>query len=369
MRFRTGLVTTLVATLFQPYGSMAWACTMSTSSPETEIEIEIEFEDYNDVRDRVLYKIMVESSVVPPAQPTVCQCGITLGSDISSAPDSFRVVDAMVGILQDGNDIELGEFGGFEFDDSVSGIIESLPGVRSGATAFGFSALVNPFNLSPLQEDEKFVLGFLIEFDPDDFAEVNGNLIQFAAGSVEPDHPVNLFQRYQQNLQIPPFQIHACDVNVDQRCDVSDIDAMFDLGPIDQGFPRTDATEIFDLNGDDRISLADLDRWLKEAASFNGLESPYVYGDANLDGTFNSGDLVQVFQFGDYENGVDGQSWATGDWNGDDYFTSGDLVRAFQAGGYSTGVNTVPEPSSIILLVIASLVAIPRTRRDVALVA
>lgn len=58
-------------------------------------------------------------------------------------------------------------------------------------------------------------------------------------------------------------------------------------------------------------------------------------GDANLDGVFDSGDLVQIFQQGQFEDLVDDNStWADGDWDGDDDFTTGDLVFAFQEGGY-----------------------------------
>jgi hypothetical protein len=63
-------------------------------------------------------------------------------------------------------------------------------------------------------------------------------------------------------------------------------------------------------------------------------------GDANLDGLFNSSDLVAVFQAGQYEDGVIGNSnWSTGDWNCDQEFDTGDLVLAFQAGIYELGAN------------------------------
>ena len=46
-------------------------------------------------------------------------------------------------------------------------------------------------------------------------------------------------------------------------------------------------------------------------------------GDSNKDGEFNSGDLVQVFAAGEYEDSVaENSSWATGDWNGDKEFDS-----------------------------------------------
>ena len=65
-------------------------------------------------------------------------------------------------------------------------------------------------------------------------------------------------------------------------------------------------------------------------------------GDANLDGSFDSTDLVVVFQAGEYEDEVTGNStWEEGDWNGDSEFDSGDLVRAFQAGHYELAAASI----------------------------
>ena len=60
-----------------------------------------------------------------------------------------------------------------------------------------------------------------------------------------------------------------------------------------------------------------------------------VFGDANLDGVFNSADLVHVFQRGEFEDGIDGNStWADGDWNCDGEFDARDFVIAFRSAGY-----------------------------------
>jgi hypothetical protein len=60
-----------------------------------------------------------------------------------------------------------------------------------------------------------------------------------------------------------------------------------------------------------------------------------VPGDSNHDGKFNSADLVLIFQAGEYEDGIPGNStWEEGDWNGDGEFDTGDLVFAFTAGTY-----------------------------------
>ena len=332
----------------------AMACTESSrSSPE--IEIEVEFEDYNDVLDRVIYKIEVEAQVMAPTQAAVCQCGLNIGSSVVEVPDSFNVLNAIVGVSKDdGDDFDLEAFEGFHDDDDVEASLSNLPGFRDGGTSFGFSANVDAFDLPPLQAEDSYFLGFLIEFDPDDFSAVNGNLIQFAAGSNEPGHPLNIFKNYQANLRLPPFQLYECDFNLDQSCDVGDLDSLYSLGRLDLGFERIDATEKFDLNGDDQISLADLNEWLDAAADLHGRSSPYVFGDANLDGFFGSGDLVEVFMAGQYETGRRGQTWSTGDWNGDELFDSSDLIRAFQTGAYERGnVATVPEPTSALMLLAA----------------
>ncbi len=60
-----------------------------------------------------------------------------------------------------------------------------------------------------------------------------------------------------------------------------------------------------------------------------------TFGDANLDGTFDSDDFVLIFQAGEYEDAAaDNSIWAEGDWNCDGEFDSADLVLAFQFGAY-----------------------------------
>lgn len=72
-----------------------------------------------------------------------------------------------------------------------------------------------------------------------------------------------------------------------------------------------------------------------------------VLGDSNLDGIFNSADLVQVFSAGEYEDNIPFNStWEEGDWNSDLDFDSSDLVFVFSEGGYSASAFTVPEPHS-----------------------
>jgi hypothetical protein len=118
----------------------------------------------------------------------------------------------------------------------------------------------------------------------------------------------------------------------------------------------------FDVNGDSSINGNDRLAWV------NDLKMTYM-GDSNLDGEFNSSDFVFVFQAGQYEDGVQGNStWATGDWNGDLEFDSSDFVIAFQAGGFEQGPRaataaSVPEPGSFSLIALGMLSLLGVARR------
>jgi len=89
--------------------------------------------------------------------------------------------------------------------------------------------------------------------------------------------------------------------------------------------------ESCDLNLDG--SVTEIDRDLLVEVEFNT-----YYGDANLDGQFDSSDFVTMFVAGQYEDGIlENSNWSTGDFNGDKEFNSSDFVLAFQGGGYERG--------------------------------
>ncbi len=114
----------------------------------------------------------------------------------------------------------------------------------------------------------------------------------------------------------------------------------------------------FDLNGDRKIDVADRRVWV------NDLKKTYM-GDSNLDGVFNSSDLVGVFAAGKFESNTLAL-WTEGDWDGDKKFSSSDFVEAFQNGGYEAGpraaVSSVPEPTSAVLFALG-LLGLARRRR------
>ncbi|MCA9169040.1 MAG: hypothetical protein KDB23_15305, partial [Planctomycetales bacterium] len=141
------------------------------------------------------------------------------------------------------------------------------------------------------------------------------------------------------------------DFNVDDSIDAHDVDRLVVA-------IRAKRDLSFDINHDHLLDGDDLVHWIREYKRT-------WFGDANLDGEYNSSDLVQVFQAGHYEDGVAmHSSWADGDWNGDGMFDTGDLVFAFQDGGYEQGsraaVTAVPEPSGSVLLIVLTLVSSAR---------
>jgi hypothetical protein len=96
------------------------------------------------------------------------------------------------------------------------------------------------------------------------------------------------------------------------------------------------------------VDQQDLRIWVK------GLKHTW-FGDANLDGAFDSLDIVSLLQTGQYEDGLQQNStWATGDWNGDGEFDRADLILALYDGGYGQGpraaLSAVPEPMAVALM-------------------
>ena len=135
------------------------------------------------------------------------------------------------------------------------------------------------------------------------------------------------------------------DMDFDGDLDVEDLDALTNAHHT--GTPGSK----FDVNQDGTFDDQDPIFWVHQIANT-------YFGDANLDGEFNSGDLVKVSQAGKYEVDVDA-GWADGDWTGDQRFDTADLITAFRDGGYELGPRNiaarVPEPTSLGGLLIGLL--------------
>jgi hypothetical protein len=112
------------------------------------------------------------------------------------------------------------------------------------------------------------------------------------------------------------------DIDEDDAVDADDIDLMYDIA-------HADSPDLqFDLNHDGHVNVGDVEYLISRILGT-------ALGDANLDGVFDTSDLVEIFQAGQYEDDRPvNSSWHSGDWNGDHDFDSGDLIVAFQHGAY-----------------------------------
>jgi hypothetical protein len=160
---------------------------------------------------------------------------------------------------------------------------------------------------------------------------------------------------YYAALPTPWATLVRGDFNEDLTVDAADIDEL-------SGALRTGTTNLkYDITLDNEVSELDRQYWVKD-------EEYTYFGDADLNGLFDSTDLVQVLAAGEYEDAVAGNSgWASGDFDGDGDFTSSDLVTALADGGYEQGpraaASAVPEPSGVILLIVPILAVASRVRR------
>ncbi|MCA9215536.1 MAG: hypothetical protein KDB27_20870 [Planctomycetales bacterium] len=130
-------------------------------------------------------------------------------------------------------------------------------------------------------------------------------------------------------------------------------------GSVDAMLPVTD------FNNDGRFDAFDRQYYIEQVLGT-------FVGDSNLDGEFNSEDLVTIFKAAEYEDGIPlNSTWVEGDWNGDREFDSGDLVLAFAVGAFEkgprNGVVAVPEPrsTSILQACVGSVFLLWRRRRCV----
>ena len=106
---------------------------------------------------------------------------------------------------------------------------------------------------------------------------------------------------------VPPPAYGDFDQDVDLDC--QDMDLL-----IAEIFAGTN-TASFDLTGDGIVDAADQAQWLAEAATANGFDSPFVAGDANLDGAVDGLD----FDVWNSNRFTANTSWCAGDFNLDGF--------------------------------------------------
>ncbi len=145
------------------------------------------------------------------------------------------------------------------------------------------------------------------------------------------------------------------DFNANDSLDIADLELLQNEHNVNPFWLR----DQFDLNDDNRRDLTDVAIWVKD------LKRTW-FGDVDLDGEFNSSDLLMVFESGQFEDDALGNStWSTGDWNKDGDFTTSDLTLSLQDGGYGAGPRAavaVSEPMNMTWLALAGLLGPIRSR-------
>ncbi len=137
-----------------------------------------------------------------------------------------------------------------------------------------------------------------------------------------------------------------------------DDDGDIDADDLDLLFANVGGTDlVFDVDGDGDVDSADVDEWVFNIVPI-GENVGTVYGDFNLDGAVDAGDLALLGA----NFGVAGSfGWADGDANGDGAVDAGDL--ALLGGNFGTVVHPVPEPMTLGLLAVGGAAILKRRRK------
>ena len=151
------------------------------------------------------------------------------------------------------------------------------------------------------------------------------------------------------------------DFNGDQLLDKQDLDLLVMEVSAGAGDSR------FDMNLDGTVDRDDIEQWLADGAAANGVGSPYLWGDSNLDLKVDAADLNNMAV--NWQGSPN--TWMRGDFDGSGRVDAGDLnllaLSWQQSNAAAAGVDAVPEPATgwMCLLAMAALFGRWRMNRSV----
>ena len=167
-------------------------------------------------------------------------------------------------------------------------------------------------------------------------------------------------------VSLPP----SCDIDLDEVCNVNDINLMFMQGDLVAGVADPNGTSPFNLNGDTSIDGQDISQWLGLAAEKNGYgTAPYLRGDTNHLGNISPAQrTVDITDFNALASnyapqgtpsGIFAKNWHLGNFDGDGDIDLTDfnfLAGNYDTNGYGAGqAGAAPEPTTSLLLAIGGL--------------
>ncbi|MDG2383807.1 MAG: VCBS domain-containing protein, partial [Pirellulaceae bacterium] len=176
-------------------------------------------------------------------------------------------------------------------------------------------------NVNLLLNEQSIVLGNLLKNDTD----LNGHPLHISSANDEPIETNTQIPGRYGMLTLSSYGMFAYELDESQAT----INLAEQNGPVDDIFTYSTSDGTSVKSAQLTITI------LNEVQSLNP-------GDSNGDGVFDSSDLVSVFQAGEYQDDLEGNSsFAEGDWNGDGDFDSFDFVFAFANGKFVDGTTAL----------------------------
>ena len=175
------------------------------------------------------------------------------------------------------------------------------------------------------------------------------------------------------NNGVASFATPGCDFD-GSGCGLSDINLLMAQGDLTAGV-AAGAGNQFDLNNDNTINELDIGEWLGLAGTSRGYASGSLRGDTDdLDIDFDLNSSTRTVDITDFQNFLGGftgagSTWEVGNFNGDNIVDITDFSNHFlpnfaatNGGSYGPG-QAIPEPSTIVLLVLGGVVLAGLVRR------